>query len=441
MHASSYENMARCHARYLAGDGRTDQRIVVDVGGADVNGGYGPIFGGERFRYLTVDLSAGEGVDIVLEDPYHLPFEDASVDVVLSGQMLEHCEFFWQSFAEMMRVLKPDGLLFLIAPSAGPIHRYPVDCYRFYPDAYQALARYAGCHLVEHWLDERGPWRDLVGVFSRTGRTPPGVAPPSLPPVPTEVQAGSADEEAIAGSQGYLDWLGRAHEALQPELYLEIGVRRGASLALARGPAIGVDPQPEVDAGRLPATTQLFRLESDEYFRGLGTDAQLRPDLAFIDGMHLFEFVLRDFMHIERIAAPGALVVVDDVFPSHPLQASRERRTRVWTGDVWKFRDCLATARPDLVLVPLDTSPTGLLLVAGLDPRNRTLWDRYNPLVRQYLEAGDPPADVLRRHGVLSPDDPRIDALLAVLRSCRGGNLAPRAIAAAARSALAQGAA
>src|SRR5688500_5184736 len=114
--------MARCCARYLATDGRQDERVVLDIGGADVNGGYGPLFHEARFRYTTVDLEAGPGVDVVLEDPYRLPFEDASADIVLSGQMLEHCEFFWLAFAEMVRVLKPDGLLFLIAPSAGPIH-------------------------------------------------------------------------------------------------------------------------------------------------------------------------------------------------------------------------------------------------------------------------------------------------------------------------------
>ena len=87
---------------------------------------------------------AGPGVDIVLDDPYRLPFGDGEVDVVVSGQMLEHCEFFWLSFGEMLRILKPDGYLFLIVPSAGPIHNYPVDCYRFYPDAMKALAKYTG---------------------------------------------------------------------------------------------------------------------------------------------------------------------------------------------------------------------------------------------------------------------------------------------------------
>ena len=56
--------------------------------------------------------------------------------------MLEHCEFFWRAFEEVIRVVKDDGFVFLIAPSAGPEHRYPVDCYRFYADAYHALAKY-----------------------------------------------------------------------------------------------------------------------------------------------------------------------------------------------------------------------------------------------------------------------------------------------------------
>ena len=94
-----------------------DAREALDVGGADVNGGYRPIFDDPRYRYLTVDLAAGEGVDVVLDDPYRLPFADGSVDIVLSGQMLEHCEFFWLTFAEMMRVPRfPTGRARLHVP-------------------------------------------------------------------------------------------------------------------------------------------------------------------------------------------------------------------------------------------------------------------------------------------------------------------------------------
>jgi SAM-dependent methyltransferase len=356
-----------------------------------------------------------------MDDPYRLPLESGSVDVVVSGQMLEHCEFFWLAFAEMMRVLKPDGLLFLIAPSAGPIHRYPVDCYRFYPDAYAALARHAGCHLVECWLDERGPWRDRVGVFAHAALEPPAHTPAATLPSVLEVVPGSAEEEATGGALPYRELLSRLHAQLQPRLYLEIGVRQGNSLALAQGPAVGVDPAPDLSAFVPSAGTRVFQMESDEFFRQAAPAALAgaAPDLAFIDGMHHFEFALRDFMHVERLAAPGALVVIDDIYPGHPAQAERRRRTRAWTGDVWKLHALLAALRPDLVLVPIDTAPTGLLLVAGLDPDNRVLWDGYNPLVRQYRAEAGVPAAVLQRQGAWSPSDPRLAAWLSVLRRAR----------------------
>ena len=139
MHASSFENMQKCYARYIAGStiAQRENVIVLDMGGADVNGSYADIFSGPQFTYIGADLIPGPGVSLVLQDPSKIPLENASVDIVVSGQMLEHCEFFWLTFLEMVRVLKPDGYMFLIAPSAGPIQAYPVDCYRFYPDSYR----------------------------------------------------------------------------------------------------------------------------------------------------------------------------------------------------------------------------------------------------------------------------------------------------------------
>ena len=427
MHPSSIENMQKCQDRFLlpAGFDRQARVAVLDVGGADINGNYRSVFCGSNVDYRTADI-AGEHVDIPLTDPYQIPLPADSIDVVVSGQMLEHCAFFWRTFREMVRVLHPDGFLFLIAPSAGPVHRYPVDCYRFYPDAYTALAEYVGCRLEAVWRDERGPWQDLVGVFRKTplpmrlaepraaldqADEPPGSRAPQAP--------GSAEEERTRGSANYLTALAAVHRALQPRRYLEIGVRRGASLVLADCPAVAVDPAPTLEP--LPAAVALFTESSDDFF-DLHADAALdpAPDLVFIDGMHLFEYALRDFMQVERRAAPGALVVLDDIFPNHPAQAARERRTRVWAGDVWKLHQCLREHRPDLVLLALDAAPTGLLLIAGLDPDNRVLWERYNPLVRRHRDApAEPPPAVIAREGALDPADPRITALLGMLRDAR----------------------
>ncbi len=415
MHASSLENMQKCYERYLAGSFIAAKQVitVLDVGGNDINGSYRQIFSHPKFQYITADLSSSESVNIFLNDAYRLPLADHSIDIVISGQAFEHVEFFWLSFQEMVRVLHPDGFIFLIAPSAGPIHRYPVDCYRFYPDAYQALAKYTNCYLEAVWQDERGPWKDLVGVFRKyfpikaateTAAAENSVIQSLIKPVPTNITPGAPEVEVTKGEQSYLKILECLHQVLKPALYLEIGVRRGISFRLAQAKAIGIDPNFEI-SDELPSRFQLFQMTSDRFFESHGGTALTQKiDLAFIDGMHWFEFALRDFMNVERYAHPAALIVIDDIFPNHPLQTSRERQTQVWTGDVWKLYACLQKYRPDLKLIPIDAAPAGLLIVAGLDPNNRVLWDQYNSIIRDFsaAEYAEPPITALERQAAIS---------------------------------------
>lgn len=161
----------------------------------------------------------------------------------------------------------------------------------------------------------------------------------------------------VAGGRPYLEVLGSVHAALRPRCYLEIGVRHGHSLALAADEAIGVDPAPRLTVA-LSARTTIFQETSDQFFRDRAkTTLAGGVDLAFIDGMHLFEYALRDFMNIEQHAHPAAVIVFDNIFPNHPLQAARERQTNVWTGDVWKIAACLRKYRPDLLLLQLSSAP------------------------------------------------------------------------------------
>ncbi len=209
------------------------------------------------------------------------------------------------------------------------------------------------------------------------------------------------------------------HATLVPNSYLEIGVRQGRSLALAQCPAIGVDPDPDVTA-TLPEGARIIRETSDDFFDETASAIlKAPPDLVFIDGMHLFENVLRDFMNVEKIAGPHTMVVIDDVSPNLPEQANRTRQTRVWTGDVWKIADCLRKHRPDLQLTLVDAAPTGLLLIAGLDPGNRTLWRQYNPIVRQYAAEAPPPAAVIAREGALSPAGGKFEQVLQLYRNAK----------------------
>ena len=144
---------------------------VIDIGAQDFCGSLkGHMRAGDK--YIGVDFVGGPNVDVVMSDPYKLPFDDESIDAVLCSSCFEHSEFFWELFVEMVRVLKPTGLIYLNVPSNGAFHRYPVDCWRFYPDSGRALERWAkrkGYNpvMLESFtgVQEGDVWNDFVAVF------------------------------------------------------------------------------------------------------------------------------------------------------------------------------------------------------------------------------------------------------------------------------------
>lgn len=429
MHVSSSNTMRRCLKRHLLSDqvlGRLERPRVLDVGGADYNGSYRPMFERIGADYTAADIADGRGVDVVMAGPDHLPFDDACFDVVVCGQTFEHSPRFWALFAEMVRVCQPDGIVIVVAPSTGPVHRFPVDCYRFHPDAFTALGEAHDLLVLDTWSSPFGPFHDLVGVFSRRERHPEPIEPDraQLMALEDPVQNDAPDEhdpvrEAMRGIEPARDFLGRLHRTLQPRNYLEIGVWRGFSLAKAKCPSIGIDPFPEISV-TLKEHHRVMEMTAEDFFENHDPAGLVDPlDLAYIDGLHLLEHALADFMRVEACSHPGTLIVIDDVFPNHPAQASRQRVTKAWTGDVWKIRTILALARPDLVLVPIDTHPTGSLLVVGADPTNRTLWDAFDLIMANEITDREPDEDVLRRRGSIAPTDPVLDRIVRLVRTGR----------------------
>lgn len=145
--------------------------MVVEIGAQDVNGSLREV-APPGVRYIGMDFVVGKGVDVVLTDPYCLPFDSESVDVIVSSSCLEHSEMFWLSFTECLRILMPDGLLFINVPSNGAFHRYPVDCWRFYPDAGSALVTWVKRQgmapaLLESFItpQHEDVWNDFLAVF------------------------------------------------------------------------------------------------------------------------------------------------------------------------------------------------------------------------------------------------------------------------------------
>ncbi len=191
----------------------------------------------------------------------------------------------------------------------------------------------------------------------------------------------------------YYDWLQCFHQLLHPATYIEIGLGHGRSLALANPEtrAIGIDPYQGIwehlhyACPHGPAT--LFPLTSDDFFANHDVRkiiGQETFDLAFIDGLHLFEQALKDFINLERYARKDSVILIHDCLPISPIVAERERCTGFWTGDVWRIIPCLKTFRPELKLFTIPTKPSGLAVVTDLNPTSTVLVDHYEKIVDYY---------------------------------------------------------
>jgi predicted O-methyltransferase YrrM len=219
-----------------------------------------------------------------------------------------------------------------------------------------------------------------------------------------ETDTGTDIALPIAEGQNYLRFLQRMHRHLQPEWYLEVGTAQGASLRHATCNAIAVDPRFQISQenfGNRPQT-HLFEMTSDDFFDG-GCTGQLtdRVDLAFLDGMHLFEYLLRDIINTEKLCSRDSVIVLHDLVPLSHIAAERtwdKSRTKMWTGDVWKVAVILREERPDLDFRVANCRPSGLGVITRLDPASTVLEEKYDELVARFMDMSidDYGADRLR---------------------------------------------
>ena len=150
---------------------------------------------------------------------------------------------------------------------------------------------------------------------------------------------------------------------------------------------LGVDPEPKIKQTP-PPNIRICALTSDEFFARIDVRHELgdRPvELAFIDGMHRFEFALRDFIAIERLATAQSTVLVHDTYPLDRATATRERATRFWSGDIWRLVLALKKYRPDLSVHTLATMPTGLTVIRGLNPASNVLAEKLDEIIAEFM--------------------------------------------------------
>ena len=195
----------------------------------------------------------------------------------------------------------------------------------------------------------------------------------------------------------YLEFLTTLSTAIAARTYFEIGTDTGNSLKAVRCDAVCVDPHFKVSQDVLEGRRRahFFQTTSDDFFAHYTLSTYLPEglDLAFLDGLHHFEALLRDLINTERQCHPRSVVLLHDCLPSNERMAERayrldeseDDRTRLdWTGDVWKLLPILRRYRPDLRLIVFDSGPTGLVACSGLDPNSTVLSDNYEKIVEEF---------------------------------------------------------
>ena len=141
----------------------------------------------------------------------------------------------------------------------------------------------------------------------------------------------------------------------------------------------------------------MFQMGSDAFFARYRVRDYFPAgvDLSFLDGMHRFEFLLRDLINTERSCHRRSLILMHDCLPLNERMAERRPRdvpeedpaTRgCWTGDVWRLLPILKKYRPDLQVRFLNCPLTGLVAISGVDPGSNILSDNYHAILAEFSE-------------------------------------------------------
>jgi len=123
------------------------KKVVLDIGGKNVNGSLRIFFENLGMKYICLDIEEDSSVDIIIKPGDKFPFEDGSVDLIVSTSCFEHDPLFWITFKEMTRITKLGGFIYINAPTNGVYHCFPGDNWRFYSDAGQALSYWSSYQI------------------------------------------------------------------------------------------------------------------------------------------------------------------------------------------------------------------------------------------------------------------------------------------------------
>ena len=83
---------------------------------------------------------------VISENPYRIPFDDNTFDIVFSDQVFEHVQDYPTAISEIKRVLKPTGRLGIVSmPRQG---HEDSRILRFYEWLHRTFPKYASCRPI-----------------------------------------------------------------------------------------------------------------------------------------------------------------------------------------------------------------------------------------------------------------------------------------------------
>jgi SAM-dependent methyltransferase len=110
----------------------------------------------------SISLYGTDAVDII-GSADKLSFDDASLDTVVSFQVLEHLSEPEHFIREAYRVLKPDGKLLLTTPFMWGIHEEPYDYYRYTKYGLEYLLKKNGFDIIS--IIQKGSLWTIFSMF------------------------------------------------------------------------------------------------------------------------------------------------------------------------------------------------------------------------------------------------------------------------------------
>jgi hypothetical protein len=190
----------------------------------------------------------------------------------------------------------------------------------------------------------------------------------------------------------YVQFLALMKRILRPHTYIEVGIGEGATFFSDPVPefVIGIDPNLQFGATLASRTPNcrgmvIMRSSSDEAFAEFSSHNTLgdhKADMAFVDGLHHSDVVLRDIANCARVSRENALIFVHDVFPGNEAQASRQPIAGAWMGDVYKVVPVIVRLLhwvPTLLIK--DIAPSGMFILRATGDIYGSIFNRYQMLV------------------------------------------------------------